>query len=560
MVQLPDLLTIFGLYSAGRGKQISPAILRRVFGDVTVPNADGAGTKDDTAAFTAALGSGNKTVTVPPGTYKLTAPLVLPAGVQLVAVGRPTLNFTGPMTNGCIQLPNDGCTLRGLVINADKSTKVTTCNGVLVSGNDNIIEECQVLNAHDQGIKITGDRNRVSRSKVTGSTAPNIQILGPTVLAAPGTVGGSFNTIELCDVSGGGGFGIHIDDAAHDNRIFGCWCTVSGLELIGVTYSCYRMQIIGNHAEGTGDNGISVTGYDCTVNDNECIKCANSGIHLYGSNNTCTGNVCKNNNQSHSTFAGIDLGCSWGGLGTGNSVVGNQCLDDQAAPTQNYGINIGGAFYPAWAPSLSLASYPYVANGLAIYKRVAGATAIPASGAVAPTHTSGDVNDGTITWRYVATADTNLNSKHLQVIGNTCRGNVVKSYNDSSLNAHTVMHENLMVLDAAPGGGSTNPALPLQIITANGSPATLGLLGNPGDLMLRRGGSTGITAYLKEAGANDSSNWFPLVTRRSGTTAARPTGLGVGYDGYVYWDSTLKKPVWWDSAASGWKDATGAVV
>lgn len=43
---------------------------------------------------------------------------------------------------------------------------------------------------------------------------------------------------------------------------------------------------------------------------------------------------------------------------------------------------------------------------------------------------------------------------------------------------------------------------------------------------------------------------------QSGTTAQRPTeGL---FNGRFYWDTTLGKPVWYDSAAEEWVDATGA--
>jgi hypothetical protein len=46
-----------------------------------------------------------------------------------------------------------------------------------------------------------------------------------------------------------------------------------------------------------------------------------------------------------------------------------------------------------------------------------------------------------------------------------------------------------------------------------------------------------------------------LTTPKSGTTANRPTGVPVGYQ---YYDSTLSKPVWYNSAV--WKDASGTTV
>ena len=41
----------------------------------------------------------------------------------------------------------------------------------------------------------------------------------------------------------------------------------------------------------------------------------------------------------------------------------------------------------------------------------------------------------------------------------------------------------------------------------------------------------------------------------SSTTAARPT---VTATGYLHWDITLGKPVWWNGTV--WKDATGTTV
>ncbi|MNI81440.1 hypothetical protein D3C73_1380530 [compost metagenome] len=47
-------------------------------------------------------------------------------------------------------------------------------------------------------------------------------------------------------------------------------------------------------------------------------------------------------------------------------------------------------------------------------------------------------------------------------------------------------------------------------------------------------------------------------TNQSGTTAARPT---VGLEtGITYFDKTLNKPIWRNTANNGWVDATGATV
>lgn len=45
---------------------------------------------------------------------------------------------------------------------------------------------------------------------------------------------------------------------------------------------------------------------------------------------------------------------------------------------------------------------------------------------------------------------------------------------------------------------------------------------------------------------------------RVGTTAQRPTGLLAADIGFLYYDSTLKKPIWWDGTA--WTDASGVAL
>lgn len=46
----------------------------------------------------------------------------------------------------------------------------------------------------------------------------------------------------------------------------------------------------------------------------------------------------------------------------------------------------------------------------------------------------------------------------------------------------------------------------------------------------------------------------------SGTTAARPTTTAIMYAGYMYFDTTLGKPIWRNAANAGWVDSSGATV
>lgn len=59
-----------------------------------------------------------------------------------------------------------------------------------------------------------------------------------------------------------------------------------------------------------------------------------------------------------------------------------------------------------------------------------------------------------------------------------------------------------------------------------------------------------------------SGTWIKhtLMTDRNcprGTTAERPSSVSIGY---MYYDTTLHKPIWWSGINNAWRDATGAAV
>lgn len=65
------------------------------------------------------------------------------------------------------------------------------------------------------------------------------------------------------------------------------------------------------------------------------------------------------------------------------------------------------------------------------------------------------------------------------------------------------------------------------------------------------------TQYINISGINHGTQWKALGSSRSGTTANRPT-LDVFDVGFMYWDTTLGKPIWW--VGSSWKYADGTSV
>jgi parallel beta-helix repeat protein len=372
----------------------------------------------------------------------------------------------------------------------------------------------------------------------------------------------SYSSFEGVDVSLNlANFGIYVDQGTSYCTFEDCRALNDGtgnvsLEMLGMTYSCHDNKVVNNRAEGTGDNGISITGYNNTVIGNHARKCKHSGIFIYGRRNTVVGNHCENNNQRYvtdqgagSVFCGITVQPSWGGLGEQNTVVGNVCIDTQASPTQTAGIRIGAAAYAAWTATSAVdleAAYRF--HGVNLYK----ATTAGTTGSVAPTHTSGDVAGGTVTWRYIGTAETNMHAKRNTVVGNICSGNRTGDIWHDANQANTIITEGDITI-ASQDSGTLNT----RILSKNTSPATSpGFAANQGSLFLRQGGGSGISAYLKTGSADTA--WEAISTRTSGTTANRPTLSASGYDGYVYFDTTLGKPVF--RKGSVWVDAAGTTV
>lgn len=58
--------------------------------------------------------------------------------------------------------------------------------------------------------------------------------------------------------------------------------------------------------------------------------------------------------------------------------------------------------------------------------------------------------------------------------------------------------------------------------------------------------------YVKYSSGSANSSWYPMQAITSGPTSSRPTGVPRGF---VYYDTTLGRPVWWHGPE--WKDATG---
>lgn len=326
-----------------------------------------------------------------------------------------------------------------------------------------------------------------------------------------------------------GGFGVILSTGSHRNEISFNRTEDNGIELVGVQSTCFLNKIIGNWAESCNDNGISVSGFLNLVSDNHCISNYHNGIAIYGNYNTVTGNVCLNNGQRYlvdsTVFAGLSFDPAFGGLAKGNVHFGNICSDTQGSPTQSYGILYNTNKYVQWTTGQVLTAgrnFRYFGNN--IYLNESGGTC----GVTAPVHTSGTVSDGGVNWEFIASGTPNLGANDNSG-GGRAYGNRLANNTDLTSNANSF---------AAPGlvqmAGSDDTAVAARILVGSSAPSA----SQPaGDIYLRAGASSRyIAAYVR-----GDTAWTPIQLRSVGTTANRPTGLGSGFEGSQYWDSTTKK-------------------
>jgi parallel beta-helix repeat protein len=400
--------------------------------------AVGNGVADDTIPLRNAIASGLPiTVRETPSFYKLTGTISLPAGAELVGHGTPTFKFVGPMSNALFGTAGDGVVLRDITIDGDKASKsFGNVWGLGLAHSNAVIENVRIRECKTRGLYITGSKNRVHGGSITTTNGPGSQIIG-----------GWGNILADIDLSGNAGFGCHVDGGANENKLDGLYCFNSGLELVGLTYSCYNNRITSCHAEGTGDNGFSLTGYENTLMGCTALNCRHSGIYLYGSRNTISNNVCRDNGQRYlidgTKWAGMMVVPAWGGLGSDNVVVGNTFIDTQAVATQAYGIHVGKHAYYLWTASSAKTLNSYVVHGNNIYKAV---TAAGTTGTTPPTHTSGAVSDGGVTWTWLAGTTTNLHAA-----GNVLKANITKGNWLANVSVTSPNIQNVETFDAVTG-------------------------------------------------------------------------------------------------------------
>ncbi len=304
---------------------------------------------------------------------------------------KPILHQNSTGTARIFDLSNtSGVQISGIAI--DETGVVGTGPTVYLNNTTNAVIDIDITNAASHSIgalELTG-------SSTYNTITARMTNLASTCVGLTGS-GVQYNSIINGQFTDCGIFGIGLGEGANRNLIQNNTTYSNGGELIGLTSQTHYNRIIGNHAEGTGDNGISVFGDHTLVTGNTVIGNNNAGIGVWGSFNTITGNTCINNNQVGTYWSGISIMEGFGGTGQFNVVSGNACDDDQASPTQPHDVDVTpiGQYVP-WASGQAITAGTYENYGLNIYYATNSGT----TGVTPPTCTSGTCSDGGVTWQY----------------------------------------------------------------------------------------------------------------------------------------------------------------
>lgn len=395
-----------------------------------------------------AITDGVKTLVFDQGSsfYNITASVSIPSGFSIIAgKGRPQFKITSAATSRAFAFT--GATdshLIGIALDGNYTVTPTDVSIVINSSSSKCsIEDCVFTNlagASIGGIAISGGatRNIIRNCQFDNCEGTAISISGAhqNIIAD--------NQIRTYGIAGG--WGVGIQSAALRNLVIGNHIVGTGASPVGecivTQYDCTYTRVIGNHCELAGDDGISISGNYCTVQGNICLGAANAGIGVWGSNNTITGNILKNNAAAGLTnyWSGIWVQSNYGSTGSFNVISGNSFDDDQAVPTQNYGVRLHGSGYTAWAAGQAISNLSdftqlWRVNGLNIYQAQNTGT----TGATPPTHTTGTVSDGAVSWKYITSFTTAVGTLWNTVSDNIVQRSAIASYFDADNWQHNVL-------------------------------------------------------------------------------------------------------------------------
>jgi hypothetical protein len=315
----------------------------------------GNGVQDDTsfitAAFTAASAVPGSSVFMPPGTYSISSPLIIPPQVRLQGTHsshidtttcsiKPTAGFTGAavllmvdQTTGGYSLPSNQQSIMNITLDCSLLTG-NTIDGIQTQGfvHGIIVEDVQIRNAPNHGVAFVSNGSGISYSHRFTRVA----------VYTSGSHGFSPAITDCtwidCEAIGVGGNGFNFSGSAANSHFIGCRAEFAG----GSGYS-----FNGSWGTGNGSGGMTFTG--CSTD-----RSVNNGLSI-----SATGTVPL-------IFTGMMLRRD-GSNGTGNSIN----VNGATIPVTINGVAIhpgtnddgSGTASPVTAVSVTNATYVNIATG-----------------------------------------------------------------------------------------------------------------------------------------------------------------------------------------------------
>lgn len=146
------------------------------------------------------------------------------------------------------------------------------------------------------------------------------------------------------------------------------------------------------------------------------------------------------------------------------------------------------------------------------------------------------------------------------ILDNSKNASVIETFNGNNSTRRYGNHEFYDIVDVLsdfrPLGGikNLNGFTRTNIVAGTGTPEGKEIA-DSSSLYLREDGSVDTSLYMKKSGTNSMYGWLPIQCVHSGITSNRPTVTTVGY---MYYDSSIGKPIWWNGVV--WKDYDGITV
>jgi hypothetical protein len=313
----------------------------------------------DDVEINAALVLG-KEVYIYPGTYTIASTILIPSNTSLRGAGYATiikmgnsLNTRG-ITNTDISGGNTNIKICNLKLDGNKANQTSNidASGIkFTKVSHTIVESVWVDSTEGHGIWFS----TLETSSYEGNKESNCLVTNAGS-AAGNTFGSAFafssaENIELinCHAYDSAKAGFRTSGSVKLSNCVAKRCGNGGI--VPVSGDGNKITIVGGEfsdCTGTSSDGIRMVGVnDITITGTICSGNDGSGILVVNGtkNVTITGVICKNNGKNASAPSTIEGRDGITILNSGTSVSdvtlqGNQCYDDQATATQDYGINL----------------------------------------------------------------------------------------------------------------------------------------------------------------------------------------------------------------------------